>query len=866
MLERLNLPKFKLKSPYVPKGDQINAIKQLTKGINEGKKYQTLLGVTGSGKSIDYGEPIVIINENSVIEKIKIGKFVEERQTDPKKLNDTLYQKIDGVFTLSFNSKNYSIETKEIIEISKHKEEFINKITLDDNSTIRITNDHNCFRLDNCELNLVPTKDLKVGDYLPLSNNVPIPKNQLRFLNLLDYNTNYKLNISHLIKKQYKYVDKIKDFLKGEFKAYNWKFDQIINETSERGITLEQTQGLLSRLGLNLRDVNKYIRIITKGRDSLNPLIKIDNNFLTFTGLYISEGHCTDRYILISNSDRTLQKICKEFFNAYNLNYNQRNGNDVVYFSKPFSNFFKTLGKTASEKRITDFFYNLSNEDLAVFLRALFDGDGGVEKNRVVYTSASKELVYDIKSLLLRFGIISRIRKKKVLYNYSKNYPIEKEYFVLTIYGRKNLIKFKNNISFSLNHKKEKLSENIVEKGNTNVDIFPNCSDYVINLRKKLDFTQKQLADQIGCARSHITQIEQDKRSPSKDLFKRIIELDPKNESNQNLLNFNFRRIIKIERVQSTNGYVYDISVKDNENFFAGYGNIFVHNTFTIAKVIEQIQKSTLVISHNKTLAAQLYQEFKEYFPHNAVEYFVSFYDYYQPEAYLPTPDRYIEKDFNINETIDKMRASTTRSLLEREDVIVIASVSCIYGLGKPEFYKSMSLFVEKGMTISKEEIISGLIDILYERSEIALTRGKIRVKGDVIDVWPVYEENIAVRIELFGDEVERITQIHPVSSKTLIELDRTYIFPAKHYVRPKEELLAVLGDIRRELKSRLKVLTKQKKIVEAQRLQQRTLYDLELIQEIGHCPGMENYSRYFDKRDEGVPPSTLFEFFPEDA
>jgi excinuclease ABC subunit B len=286
--------------------------------------------------------------------------------------------------------------------------------------------------------------------------------------------------------------------------------------------------------------------------------------------------------------------------------------------------------------------------------------------------------------------------------------------------------------------------------------------------------------------------------------------------------------------------------------------------TFTVANVIEKINRPTLVISHNKTLAAQLYQEFKEHFPENAVEYFVSFYDYYQPEAYLPTPDRYIEKDFDINEEIDKMRASTTRSLLEREDVIVVASVSCIYGLGKPKHYKNMSFFAHKGMQISKEKVLSHLIDILYERNEVALTRGKIRSKGDIIDVWPVYDDT-AVRIELFGDEIERISIIHPVSGKRITELDRTYIFPAKHYVRPKEELQAVLGDIRKELKERLNELTNQNKIVEAQRLQQRTQYDLELIDQIGYAPGMENYSRYFDGREPGEPPSTLFNFFPED-
>ena len=211
------------------------------------------------------------------------------------------------------------------------------------------------------------------------------------------------------------------------------------------------------------------------------------------------------------------------------------------------------------------------------------------------------------------------------------------------------------------------------------------------------------------------------------------------------------------------------------------------------------------------------------------------------------------------------MRASTTRSLLERDDVLIVASVSCIYGLGKPEHYKNMSFHVHKGMRATKEEILSQLIDILYERNEVALTRGKIRSKGDIIDVWPVYEDNIAVRIELFGDEVDRVSKINPVTGKRITELEKTYIFPAKHYVRPKDELRAVLGDIRKELKERLQELVSEKKLVEAQRLQQRTQYDLELIDQLGFAPGMENYSRYFDGRQPGEPPSTLFDFLPDD-
>jgi excinuclease ABC B subunit len=800
-----------------------------------------------------------------MIEKINIGDFVESKLTSSSRISDSLYQEIEGYSTVSFNPKSYQLEHRKIIEISKHKADLIYEIILDDNSRIKVTKDHNCFRMINCNLELCSTDSLKVGDYLPVSSYFPAPKKPIEYINLLDYNPDIKVNISNLIRIQDKFNEEIKSFLKEEFEAYNWKFDQILKETSERGITTKQMTTILHRLNLELSEVNNNIRIITKGNDSLNPLIYIDESFLTFVGLYLSEGHCTDRYILISNSDKNLQEICQGFFKSKNLGYNQRNENDIVYYSKIFSNFFRALGKKANEKRIISFIYNLSNDHLSILLRSMFDGDGWVDKNGVNLLSASNELIFDIKNLLLRFNIISRVKIKREKHRVSEKRMLEKEYYHLIISGTDNLGKYNEKISFSINYKKNTLEKILVEKKFARYEPFPNCSNYIKKLREKRKLSQSQLADYIGCERSFISMIESDNRIPSKDILKKILSLNPRNKDIRNLLKINYRRIVEINEIKPSNGNVFDISVEHNENFIAGRGNIFVHNTFTIANVIEKINRPTLVISHNKTLAAQLYQEFKEYFPNNAVEYFVSFYDYYQPEAYLPTPDRYIEKEADINAEIDKMRASTTRSLLERNDVLVIASVSCIYGLGKPEHYKNMSFNAYKGMQISKGEILSNLIDILYERNEVALTRGKIRTKGDIIDVWPVYEDNTAVRIELFGDEIERIAKINPLTGKRIVELDRTYIFPAKHYVRPKEELQAVLGDIRKELCLRLRELTSQKKLVEAQRLQQRTQYDLEMIDQIGYAPGMENYSRYFDGRQPGEPPSTLFDFFPDD-
>jgi excinuclease ABC subunit B len=287
--------------------------------------------------------------------------------------------------------------------------------------------------------------------------------------------------------------------------------------------------------------------------------------------------------------------------------------------------------------------------------------------------------------------------------------------------------------------------------------------------------------------------------------------------------------------------------------------------TFTMANVIERVQKPTLVISHNKTLAAQLYGEFKELFPENAVEFFVSYYDYYQPEAYIPSTDTYIEKDTQINEEIDKMRHSATRSLLERNDVIIVASVSCIYGLGSPEAYHGMLLYLEKGMTISREEILSKLVEIQYERNDIDFHRGTFRVRGDVIEVFPAHEGSRAIRIELFGDEVEDISEIDPLKGKVVERLDKVPIYPGSHYVTPPDRLQKAIQSIRDELKERLEWFKSQNQLLEAQRLEQRTKFDLEMLKELGYCQGIENYSRHLTGRKAGEPPPTLLDYYSKD-
>jgi len=310
------------------------------------------------------------------------------------------------------------------------------------------------------------------------------------------------------------------------------------------------------------------------------------------------------------------------------------------------------------------------------------------------------------------------------------------------------------------------------------------------------------------------------------------------------------------------------------ENLVGGLNRGFKHQTllgvtgsgktFTMANVIARVNRPTLVICHNKTLAAQLCTEFKEFFPNSAVEYFVSYYDYYQPEAYVPQTDTYIEKETDINEEIDKLRHSATRALFERRDVVIVASVSCIYGLGEPEEYRGFVCSLKRGESYRREKLLRQLVDMQYERNDIDFTRGKFRIRGDTLEIQPAYEE-LALRIEFFGDEVERITQIDPLTGELLSELESVDIYPAKHFVTSQEKLLAAIESIKQELEERLEELRQQGKLLEAARLEARTNYDIEMLGEAGYCTGVENYSRHLSGRPAGSPPWTLLDYFPDD-
>ncbi|MBN8210013.1 excinuclease ABC subunit UvrB [Bacillus sp. NTK071] len=305
--------------------------------------------------------------------------------------------------------------------------------------------------------------------------------------------------------------------------------------------------------------------------------------------------------------------------------------------------------------------------------------------------------------------------------------------------------------------------------------------------------------------------------------------------------------------------------VQNNERHQTLLGATGTGKTFTMSNVIQEVNKPTLIIAHNKTLAGQLYSEFKEYFPNNAVEYFVSYYDYYQPEAYIPQSDTFIEKDASINDEIDKLRHSATSSLFERNDVIIVASVSCIYGLGNPEEYRSLVLSLRKGMEKDRDQLLRDMVDIQYSRNDINFTRGTFRVRGDVVEIFPASRDENCIRVEFFGDEIDRITEVNSLTGEILGEREHVAIFPASHFVTREEKLKIAIKRIEAELEERLKALNNDGKLLEAQRLEQRTRYDVEMMAEMGFCSGIENYSRHLTLRDAGATPYTLMDYFPED-
>ena len=852
---------FTLSSAFLPSGDQPEAISSLETGLKSGVRDQVLLGVTGSGKSLAYDEPTYIQIDNNT-KLLPIGKVIDELmdKNDHIVSKDTDILNIDKFTqkysTISLNSQTGKIEKKPITQFTRHvstKELF--KVTTSCGKSIATTGDHNFWVLRYGKLILIKPPDIRNTDYIPIprlieQSNIKRLSN-INILPLLDPTHTYCKfpEVNRFLKLSNKYL---KDKL-----GYQ-KYYHILNDNES--ISLNDLFKLSD--SQNYKDFNLY----SFGGKSLPSNLQISNELLNLIGIYIAEGHSENKYLLISAHEKVMKDLLIKWLNDLSIKYKERNSNpgDFQISHSVLSHVISAwCGHDSHSKQLPQWFLDLDNNQLATMLSSYMSGDGNVTDSEVSTVTASSQLASELTYALLRFGIHARIRTKlKAATNTAEK--IKRIYYEVIISGQHDLRAYHSQIGFALKRKQAKLSTIIHKQYNTNTDIVPIDENDLVALRVKYRITQKEFGTKIGVNRSYISMVEHNLRKLSYDKYLLLLKAFP-GETWLNLYKNSFWTKIKnVEKRPTTSKYVYDVAVEGNETFLAGHGGLIVHNTFTLANVIADLNMPTLIISHNKTLAGQLYQEMREFFPTNAVSYFVSYYDYYQPEAYMPSSDTYIEKEATINERIDKLRLQSTTNIMTRRDVIVVASVSCIYNIGDPREYGKYELPIYLGLKTDWKTLGEKLIAMQYDRSDYEFVRGSFRLRGSTLDIYPAYQD-VAYRVEFGLSAVTSITAFDPVSGNPVPEkIDQTgiVIFPAKLYLVNQERFQGAEAKIRADLAKEYEALKQAGKLVEAQRLLQRTNYDLETMKELGSVNGIENYSRYFDGRQSGQRPYCLPDFF----
>lgn len=857
------MAKFELKSDYQPMGDQPTAIAQLTDGLKNGVKEQTLLGVTGSGKSV-VGSSKILIERNGSGQHIRIDKlnsiFTKKLPLD----NDAtqLVELEKGMLcTIALDTDSGKTIKGEVREISRHTYSGdLYTVQTSCGRENQFTDSHNVYVMRDGELKLLPSRSLRVGDWLPIPDKLPELNSQgIDYIDTREWLPEGAFYVS---------VEQKELIAVGELKQQKvWRVrnaGERVSLAAYNNMTVPNMSTLKDRVGSIKRTASVPVRI------------PVSRSLCKFLGLYIAEGHAEKNYITLTTADKSIAEDFAAGARVFGLRLKKRKSPyDYQISSKVLAALLKQLcGTSAGSKHLPSFWPSCSNAQLASLLSGVFAGDGWVENGSVCLASSSKELITDIQAALLRYGIHARSKPKRVVYR-----GIVRPSWVLRICGQDDLRRFQKHVSFGLSRKDEALAQQLNSSAiaNTNVDVFPLSGEYLRVLCSQLNLYQRDIAKALGVSRSLISFYMSDQRRPSRKQAKKLIKflltrLAGTNEEKAvqkltallGLTEVFWSPISSIEAHTVTHEVVFDLAVPEYQTFFSGDGGYFVHNTFSMANIVQNVQKPTLVISHNKTLAAQLYSEFKRFFPNNAVHYFVSYFDYYQPEAYIPRSDTYIEKDSAINEEIDRLRHAATSALLSRRDVLIVASVSCIYGIGSVEDYGGMAVEVNRGERRVRDKFLRQLTDIQYQRNDIDFHRSTFRVRGDIVDIFPAGEE-VAYRVEFFGDEIDRITKIDPLTGEILANLDSLKVFPGSHYVTPQDKLKVAMGKIEQELEQRLRYFKENNMLLEAQRLNQRTQFDLEMLAETGFVKGIENYSRYLTNREPGEQPATLLDYFPDD-
>ncbi|MDB6159367.1 MAG: excinuclease subunit [Gammaproteobacteria bacterium] len=798
---------FKLEAGFEPAGDQPQAIEKLVEGVNDGLAHQTLLGVTGSGKSVGYDEPLLIAESKAgeiSTRLVKAGPFIDGiMQSNGMDSGDNAetqrFTAADrAFFTPAYDPRHGTTAWFPVAALLRHRAPpRMFRLATRCGREMDVTGDHNFWVLRGGVLTLIKSQEAQPSDLLPVPDIVTDLRENIGSIDILPYLSVTKLSV--------------------------FAEEPILDYVAATG-----TDGFVAAMK------ESHIRAASK--------------------LYA-------------------MRRGNPFYASASSDYQES--------SVALTSLMATLsGRRAQVKRLPEFWPDLSNHSLGVLLRAYFDGDGTVGScGEVTATTASEDLASDLAYALKRFGIHARLRRVKKRATNSTH--LGAIYSCVTISGQTDLLLFAEHVGFDHPEKLARLRSSLQRLPDTNVDVVPIAAGDLRSLRVGAGLSRKRLAALSGCSRPMISMIEKSTRKPSRALLGRILDALAIAFRSASVADFSWwvqwrtmkslcavrwARIKSVTPIEYAHPYVYDLSVPGPETFLAGRGGAFVHNTYSIAQVIERVQRPTMVLAHNKTLAAQLYGEFREFFPHNSVEYFVSYYDYYQPEAYVPSSDTYIEKDSSVNEHIEQMRLSATKALLERPDSIIVATVSSIYGLGDPKAYLSMILHLVRGDKTDQRRLLRRLADMQYTRNELDLTQGTYRVRGDVIDIFPAESEREAVRVELFDDQIDSITLFDPLTGAISRKVPRFTVYPGTHYVTPRDRVVGAVDQVREDLRTRLKELRDGGKLLEAQRLEQRTMFDMEMMKEVGYCAGIENYSRYLSGRQAGDPPPCLFDYLPANS
>ncbi len=844
---------FKVISNYRPSGDQPQAISELAEGIRRGDKFQTLLGATGTGKSVAWDEPVTVQRGEGNYFRGPIGALVDDFIGAEQPFESMEAAPPTDWRVMAWDAKTGAVQWRPITGLSRHRSpDQLYRLTTRCGREVTVTGDHSVWVLREGELRLLTGDQVREGDAMPVPAAVPEPAQPLQFLDLLSYLRHKSLTLSVRSRPnaQVEWQDAVKSFYPQPGQKL-WRMRH-----AGEGVSLAAGAFLLQHDLASLADLTLH-----GSRYSRPARLDMTEEIGVVFGQYLAEGHAAERFALFSVRDPEVQQELQRCLVANVIPFFRRPDGDFVVGARLWRDLLHGLmGGNAGTKHLPDFWAALSNPVLAALLRGYFEGDGGLDRGAVTAVTLSRTLAYDVAEALLRFGIWARVR------------PITKRkpngeiggYYKITVSGAENLTQFSSQIGFISARKRAALQKSILS-GNTNVDLIFGVGTRLRGERERVGLLQKDVAARAGCTRTMISAIECGIRHPSRALFARLCRaLGMQDAVFSGLAAVHWSPLTAVEQTPSRHEYVYDFSVAGYETFLTGSGGVFVHNTFSIANVIEKVQKPTLVIAHNKTLAAQLCSEFRDFFGQNAVEYFVSYYDYYQPEAYIPSTDTFIEKDSSINDEIDRLRHSATQAVLERRDVVIVASVSCIYGLGAPEEYKRIILKFERGKEYDRDDMLRRLVDMQFTRNDIVLTRSTFRVRGDVLELQPADEE-IVIRVEFFGDEVEKITLVDPLTGEVQASKDEITVFPASHFVASKERTESAIIGIEDEMHQRIALFKQQGKLLEAQRIEQRTRFDLEMMREVGFCSGIENYSRWFDGRAPHTAPNTLLDYFPKD-